>query len=493
MINFLEESGAALLILLLLLMAAAIYFNHRRTRRLAHQRDALLLEKDLVFNFLQDVGDIFAGSDKVDINELLRRVLFYALRTTKAGAGAIYLLDEDGETLRAQATSGIFPPLIGGLDEGAEKAFSKTRYVETLVRKQVGRAGQGLIGTVAATGLPFLVRNAELDARIPRFNLDFLRVNSLLAVPMRFHNKALGVLIVVNRVDEMPFIQADQNLLQALADQASVSIYYAHFSAVLDEKRRLDYDLNVAQHIQTALLPKTIPTIAGVELAAFSLPAQQIGGDYYDFVEIDADHFGIAVADVSGKGISGAMVMSLCRSALRINAPGRLSPAEVLRRMQQIICADLADDMYITMLYMILNPRTLELRVARAGHVSPIVNPGSRAQPWTIDSRGMAIGLADTETFNAALEERVVQLNPGDIVVNYTDGVTEAMDQRQNEWGLLSLVKTIQLSAIDMEEEGHVVERLVDSVRQRLLLFVGNTPQYDDMTMVALRIPPRKG
>lgn len=493
MIATIEESGIALLGLILLALSAAGYLYYRRTKHLERQRDALLQEKDLVFNFLQDVGEIFAGSDKVDITELLRRVLFYALRTTKAGAGAIYLLEDDGETLRAHATSGIFPPLVGGLDEGAEKAFSKTRFVEALVRKQVGRTGQGLIGGVAATGLPFLVRDAELDARIPRFILDFLRVNSLLAVPMRFHNKALGVLIVVNRVDEMPFIQADQNLLQALADQASVSIYYAHFSAVLDEKRRLDYDLNIAHHIQAALLPKTIPTIAGVELAAFSLPAQQIGGDYYDFVEIDADHFGIAIADVSGKGVPGAMVMSLCRSALRINAPGQLSPAVVLRRMQQIICADLAEDMYITMLYMVLNPRTLELRVARAGHVNPIVNPGARAQPWTIDSRGMAIGLADAEAFNTALEERMIRLNPGDIVVTYTDGVTEARDQRQNEWGVLSLVKTIQLSAIDMEEEGHGIERLVDSVRQRLLQFVGDTPQYDDMTMVALRIPPRKG
>jgi len=488
-----EEGGIISLVLLLLLLTGATVLYYRRSRRLTKQRNALMQEKDVVFSFMQDVGEIFAGSDKVDITELLRRVLFYALRTTKSGSGAIYLLEDDGETLKVHATSGIFPPIVGGLDEGAEKAFSKTRYVETLVRKQDAHAGQGLIGTVAANGMPIMIRDAEFDARIPHFTLDFLVIHGLLAVPMRFHNKALGVLVVINRVDEQPFIQADQNLLQALADQASVSIYYARFSAALDDKRRLDYDLNIAHRIQGALLPKEIPRVAGLEIAAFSLPAQQIGGDYYDFIAIDEDHFGIAIADVSGKGVSGAIVMSLCRSALRINAPGQRSPAEVLRNMQKIICADLSEDMYITMLYMVFNSRTLELRSARAGHVSPIVTPGSRAQPWTIDSKGIAIGIGDEADFNAAIEERTVQLNPGDIVVSYTDGVTEAMDQRQNEWGVLNLVKTIQLSAIDMEEEGHGIERLVSSVQHRLLQFVGDTPQYDDMTMVVLRIPPRKG
>lgn len=474
------------LVINLVIAVAILIILIRRQRRLERQRDALLQEKDVVFSFVQDVGDVFAGGDNVNIVELLRRVLFYALRTTKAGSGAIYLLENDGETLRAHATSGVFPPIVGGLDGGIDKAFSKTRYMEDLVKAQAAKVGRGLIGQVATTGIPVLIRDADQESRIPNFPADFMHIRTALFVPMRFRNKVLGVMVVINRVDECPFIQADQNLLQALADQASVSIHYAKFSVALDEKRRLDFDLGIAHRIQTALLPREIPDVPGVELAAFSVPAQEIGGDYYDFVTIDDQHIGIAVADVSGKGVSGAIVMSLCRSALRIKAQQCLSPATVLRGMHSILSPDLTEDMYVTMLYMIFNTSTRELRVARAGHISPIINPASRGKPWTIDSSGIAIGIGDEESFRSILEERSVIVEPGDMVVVYTDGVTEAMDQRQNEWGFLNLVKTIQLSTMDGEERG--TRGVVESVRQKLLQFTGDMPQYDDMTLVAMSL-----
>lgn len=473
-------------LLVALAIAGILWILIRRLRALARERDALLQEKDVVFSFVQDVGDVFSGGENVDIHELLRRVLFYALRTTRAGAGAIYLAEEDGETLRAHATSGIFPPIVSGLDEGVERAFSKTRYIDDLVKSQTTRIGTGLVGEVAAAGIPLIIRDGEQDSRLPRFTLDFLHIHSALFVPMRFRNKVMGLLVVLNRVDEHPFIQADQNMLQALADQASVSLYYAKFSAALEEKRRIDYDLGIAHHIQAALLPKDIPRISGAEVAAFSLAAQQIGGDYYDFVKIDERHFGMAIADVSGKGVSGAIVMSLCRGALRIKAQNNLSPAAVLRGMQVVLSPDLAEDMFITILYMIYDLDTRELRVARAGHTHPLVNPGNHGKPWTIDSAGIGIGIADDESFSAALEEVSVTLAPGDTVVVYTDGVTEAMDQRQNEWGVLNLMKTIQLS--DLDGEGQRVQGLVEMVQQKLLQFTGDVPQYDDMTLVALRI-----
>jgi sigma-B regulation protein RsbU (phosphoserine phosphatase) len=178
--------------------------------------------------------------------------------------------------------------------------------------------------------------------------------------------------------------------------------------------------------------------------------------------------------------------MALCRSALRIKAPGCLSPAAVLRAMHAILTPDLAEDMYVTMLYMILDPVRRELRVARAGHVSPILHPGNRAQPLILDAGGLAIGLGDEATFGAALEERLVNLNPGDMVVAYTDGVTEAMDGAGNEWGILNFVKTIQLTGIDTDEQG--AQGLIKTVHQKLMQYVGETAQYDDMTLVALRI-----
>ncbi len=465
--------------LVLVTLVAHLFFRLRRLRR---ERDELLQEKDVIFGFVHDVAEVFSDAGAADLDPMLKRVLFYALRTTRAGAGAIYLFDPDGELLRCRAISGIFPPLLGGVDTGLERAMSKSQHVESLVKSKLIRRGEGLVGDVADFGNPILIADAEPDPRVPRYELDFLRIHSLLLVPMRFHQKVLGVLAVVNRVDGTPFIQADLNLLQALADQASVSVHYAGLRETLDEKQRIDHDLGVARRIQTSLLPKAIPKVAGLEVSAFNYPAQEIGGDYYDFVQVDDTHLGIAIADVSGKGIVGAIMMSVCRSVLRAHAPGNPSPARVLCLLNRVLSQDVSEDMFISMLYMVLNTATRELTVARAGHERPILSSGDGSGFTIIDSPGIAIGISDTPTFERVLHEVTLPLKPGDVVVAYTDGVTEGMNLQGEEWGVDSFLDAVRIAA---EEGAHSV---LNNVRQRLERFAGNRPQYDDMTLLALRV-----
>lgn len=454
-----------------------------KTSSLQKQRNALLQEKDVVFRFVHDISEVFVEADSVDLHALLNKVLSFALRTTGGKAGAIYMIEPDDETLRVGAVSGVFPPMTGDLGEGFETAFSKIRHVENLVRQQTLKLGKGLVGEVAATGMPVLIENAERNASVPRYEHEMLNIRSMLAAPMRFRGNPMGAVVIINQIDGKSFSADDVSLLKALADHASVSIHYARFSAALDEKRRLDYDLGVAKKIQTALLPKRIPEAQGIELAAFSLPAQQIGGDYYDFFPINGDHFGVVVADVSGKGVSGAIIMSICRSVLKIEASGCLSPASVLRKVNGILTPDLSEDMFISILYMILNTNTHELVVCRGGHTYPIISPRDAREPMIIKSGGIAMGLADAAAFDAALEEKHVRLKPGDMVVGYTDGLTEARDRNANEWGILNLLKTIQVTAF----EGGTASDVASNVRQKLLQFVGDMPQYDDMTVVVMK------
>ncbi len=460
---------------------AALVVLFFRNRRLREQRDVLLQEKEVIYGFVHDVAEVFADAATVELDLMLKRVLFYALRTTKAGAGVIYLFEPGGEMLRARAINGIFPPLLGGVDTGLERAMSKSQHVQQLVATRLISKGEGLVGTVADFGSPILIEDAETDPRVPRYELDFLRVHSLLLVPMRFHQKIMGVLAVVNRVDGNPFIQTDMNLLQSLADQASVSVHYAGLRESLDEKQRMDHDLSVARRIQTALLPKELPRVEGVELAAFNYPALEIGGDYYDFVQVDDTHLGIAIADVSGKGIGGAIMMSVCRSVLRAHAPRHPSPADVLRLINQVLSQDVQEDMFVSMLYMVLNTATRELTVARAGHERPILCSGDKSGFTIIDSPGIAIGLSDSQTFDKTLKEVTLYLKPGDVIVAYTDGITEGMNERDEEWGVDSFLDSIRTAA---DEGAHSV---LNNVRQRLERFVGDRPQYDDMTLLAIR------
>ena len=464
-----------------LVLAAAAVFLFFRLRALRRERDELLQEKEVIFGFVHDVAEVFADAGNVDLDQMLKRVLFYALRTTRAGAGAIYLFEPGGQLLQCRAISGIFPPLLGGVDTGLERAMSKSQHVEHLVKTKYIHRGEGLVGEVADFGNAILIGDAEPDPRVPRYELDFLKIHSLLLVPMRFHQKVLGVLAVVNRVDGTPFIQSDLNLLQSLADQASVSVHYAGLRETLDEKHRIDHDLSVARRIQMSLLPKALPKVAGVELSAFNYPAQEIGGDYYDFVQVDDQHLGIAIADVSGKGIVGAIMMSVCRSVLRAHAPRNRSPAQVLRLLNQVLSQDVSEDMFVSMLYMVLNTATRELVVARAGHERPILSSGDGSGFTIIDSPGIAIGISDTATFERVLQEVTIPLQAGDVVVAYTDGVTEGMNPQGEEWGVDNFLDAIRIAA---EEGAHSV---LNNVRQRLERFVGSRPQYDDMTLLALR------
>ncbi|MBU0677926.1 MAG: SpoIIE family protein phosphatase, partial [Verrucomicrobia bacterium] len=370
----------------------------------------------------------------------------------------------------------------GAAVEGIERAVSKSQHVESLVLSQAIRKGEGLLGEVADLGTSILIEHPERDPRVPKYEMDFLQIRSIVMVPMRFRQGVLGVLAVVNRVDGQAFTEADTSMLQALADQASVSVYYAGMRETLLEKQRMDGDLSFARQIQSSLLPREIPQVEGVELAAFNVPAQEVGGDYYDFVKVDDSHIGMMIADVSGKGIAGAIVMSMCRSALRAQAPGCLSPSEVLRAMNRALAADLSEDMFVSALYMVLNVETREIVISRAGHERPILISGQGDGFSIIDSAGIAIGIADIETFEALIVDIEVALREGDLVVAYTDGITEAMNERREEWGVDNFLDALRISAA----EG--AQSVLNNVQERALRFVGNMPQYDDMTLLALRV-----
>ncbi len=457
-----------------------IFYLLHNSRKLRRKNISLRQEREVIFDFIHNIGEVFAEEIKAD--SLLKRILFFATKTGKAASGAIYLYNANRSQLFARAISGIFPPLYDADQVHTEQLLAKSQYLEALVKNRPVSAGEGLVGSAAAVGSGIIIEDAELDARVPVYANDFLKIRSLLIVPMRFGNEVLGVIALANRTDGQPFTPGDLNLIQAMADQASVPVHYTGLKADLDRKRQLDRDMQAAQQIQESLLPQHLPQIEGARLAAYNLPAFNIGGDYYDFIQIDGEHLGIAIADVAGKGIGGAMMMAVCQGVLRARAVQENSPARMLSELNRVLSANLAEDMFITMLYMILNTRTRELTFARAGHESPVLKRISNGAPEPLASAGIAIGLADAEIFDSAIKDVSVQLAAGDVVVVYTDGITEALNEKNEEWGAATLLQTI-----DTESAGGV-DALTKSIRDRIARHVGAQQQYDDMTLIALEV-----
>lgn len=467
---------AALVVLLILAL--------KSRRRLQKQNMALRKEREIIFEFVHQIGEVFADSDSVDMDTLLKRILFFATNTGKASAGAIYLFNTDRSKLFARSVSGVFPPLYDTQSINVERLLSKSKYLEKLVKERPVDAGEGLIGQAAVVGTGTVIEDAEIDARVPVYDEEFLRIRSLLVVPMRFGNEVLGVLSLSNRTDGQLFSPGDLTLLQAMADQACAPIHYAGLRDALEKKKQIDRDMHAAQQIQHSLLPQTLPQTEGVLLGAFNLPAYDIGGDYYDFIQIDEEHLGIAIADVSGKGIGGAMMMSVCQGVLRTRASQEQSPARMLSELNRVLSDNLAEDMFITMLYMVLNIRTRELKFARAGHERPLLcrqcNESHKPEP--LNGAGIAIGLADNETFDSIIEDSTIQLGSGDGIIVYTDGITEALNEADEEWGLSNLTALVQTSRAETPNE------FIENVRSEIARYVGAKDQYDDMTLLALRV-----
>jgi len=472
------SSALVVLVFLALGLGYAAISIIRKTRE---SRDSLIAEKDMIYNYVQSLGEVFTESEELDIDRILERVLYFSLRTTHSGGGAVYLKMED-ELLEARAVSGVFPPMtgvkkVGGLDPGV----LKSEQLAALVRNSPIAVGEGLIGQVADFGTPLLLEHAELDPRVPHFDNSLLNVKSILMVPMRFRHETMGVVCVVNRTDGEALSERDQSLLQALADQASISVYYAKFRAALNEKQRLDRDLDLAMRIQKGLLPDELPEVPGLDVEAFNLAALEVGGDYYDVIPVDEDHTAFVVADVSGKGMGGALMMSICRSVLRAHAPRETDPAQVLRNVNRTMMNDMYEDMFVTLLYMVYNHHTRELNVARAGHDPLMMLPKDSATVLREMSGGIAIGMLEPDIFDDIIESHSLTLKPGTLAVAYTDGITEAMNSQGEEWGTHPL-EDCMITSRDIP-----LEQFCMTVRERVLRFAGSAPQYDDMTLMVIR------
>lgn len=480
--GFLHWSTIFLELFILLVISLVFYLTNKRRTQLRRQRDTLLQEKEAALGFVHNVGEVFADSETIDMNHLLSRVLHYAVRTCKASSGAIYLVNPRTSKLEARSISGVFPPPFKINTEHFELERNATGKLEQIVKNTPIAPGKGLIGEVAVLGNSILVEDAELDSRVAQLPVDFLKIRTLLVVPMRFGNHTIGVMTLVNRINAGRFALPDLNLAQALAAQASVPIHYAGLQETLEEKRQLDHDMQIAQQIQHSLLPQQLPSFPSVELAAFNHPAMDIGGDYYDFIEIDKKHIGLAIADVSGKGIGGALMMAVCRSVLRVNAENVYDPSSMLCSLNKTLSSNLAEDMFISMLYMVLDLETHQLSYARAGHEAPILIRNGEAKAQQDETAGIAIGLVDDETFSSVIETRNITLHPGDLLVTYTDGVTEAMNNEGEEWGIGTLVQSVENMASASAGD------LLANIRKEVLTFTGNNRPSDDMTMLALKI-----
>jgi sigma-B regulation protein RsbU (phosphoserine phosphatase) len=302
--------------------------------------------------------------------------------------------------------------------------------------------------------------------------------------PLRVRGRSLGVIVIVNKQGDAVFDSRDTLLLQALADQAAITVDLVNLYDVLGRQQRLEQELEIAHEFQSMLLPQRCPTLEGFEFSALSDSALVVGGDFYDFFPIGQDRLAIAIGDVSGKGIPGALIMAMVRSILRAEARDTLSPKEAMRRVNKGLLNDTKDNVFVTITYGILDITNRRFRFTRAGHEPALMRSANHdSNVRVIRPEGMALGLMPPEYFDL-IEEVEIQLQPGDAFLLYTDGVIEAINPASEEYGRDRLIQFFSTYA-DKGPEA-LLKNLITDIHK----FAGGTPQHDDITLVAFRVSP---
>jgi sigma-B regulation protein RsbU (phosphoserine phosphatase) len=307
----------------------------------------------------------------------------------------------------------------------------------------------------------------------------------MIAAPLAFRDRFFGVLAVANPANGRPFTATDFELVKSLAEQAALALHNAEFLHLQIERRQLDLDLSLASGIQQMLLPQAVPQMAGLDIDARYLPAQKVGGDLYDLIPLSDCTLGLAVADVSGKGIPASLLMAICRSNLRQIAPRFGSPAQVLVELNRALMGDIHPDMFITLIYAVVDTRAGTVTFARAGHELPLLGhrdaaSGGYASEF-LGSEGMPVGLVPNEIFAGAIIDRVAPFQGGDTLVLYTDGITEAPNDEGKEFSGARLADTIRVL------HNRSARELNDGILETVSRFVGGTPQRDDYTLVTVK------
>jgi len=251
----------------------------------------------------------------------------------------------------------------------------------------------------------------------------------------------------------------------------------------LVRQEQLQKEMQVAQEIQQTLLPSEFPLLDGYEIGSFYEAAKEVGGDYFDFVEVDKDTLGIVVADVSGKGVPGSLVMTMIRTTLRTEARGLKVASEVLSKVNQFVVDDMKKGMFVTAFYVIIDSRRRRLNYTSAGHNPMILYRGSTQKTYYLNPRGFPIGISlpDDQLFKNSLESDTIQLIEDDILLIYTDGITEAMNSRREMFGEERLLKAIR-------DYGHLpVQQFVEKISDEIHSFTEGFPQNDDITLVVIK------
>lgn len=386
-------------------------------------------------------------SENHPLEELFPLILDLAMQAVNAQRGVVMLLD------------------AGELSTKAHKGESF--YISTAVRDKVLGDRKSI-----------LVRDAQLDEAFRgRMSIVQHKVHSMMAVPLQTNDQIIGLIYLDSPFQLREFTRDDLNLLTVMANTAAIRIEHARLAEIEQTERIMARDLAQAAEIQSGMLPAQAPVVTGADIAGYNAPCRTVGGDYYDFFTYADGKVGLTLGDVSGKGMPASLMMMALHARVHVLAaddPGELGA--LMMRLNKATTASCPSNRFITFFFSVFDPVTGRLRFVNAGHNSPII-VRANGEAEMVEGGGPVLGVLSSARYTA----QEVRLDPGDSIVIYSDGVTEANDPDCNEFGEERLIAVLR------EYRRTPARAIVEAVNRALAVWAAGSPPADDVTLIVAR------
>jgi sigma-B regulation protein RsbU (phosphoserine phosphatase) len=394
-------------------------------------------------------------SSIVDLNHVVDLIIQKCVKHLHVDQGAVMLLDEKDKVTPFHTV--------------VRKGDSKTNQLPFRLDAQ-------LTGWMIKNQKPLLSNDFQHDERFQiSKNID-TPFNSLLAVPLQLKGKMLGSLVVFNKYSEEGFTDADKRLLTIIAAQSAQVIEHARLYQEEQELFKIQHEMNVAGEIQLNLLPKDNPAIPDYDIYGISKPAKEVGGDYYDFILLENNKLAFCLGDVSGKGISAAMLMANLQATFRSHIYSTESIKTCIERSNKLLYQNTSSEKYATFFCGILNFHTHQINFSNAGHNNPILITKS-GKVQRLQSIGIVLGFIDDFDFS----ESKLKIDIGETLVIFSDGISEALNYKEEEF------EEGRLKNVIIENKTKTAQEITNQIIESVNNFTGDMPQSDDMTLVVIK------
>jgi sigma-B regulation protein RsbU (phosphoserine phosphatase) len=403
------------------------------------------LEKEVLLEVAKSVAT------PLDLDEVIEAILKSLREVVSYDAAAIYLVSRS--TLALELARDI------GYPEGSEGAFGL-------------QVGQGIVGWVAKTGEPVIVPDVSNDARYVSARPS---TRSELAAPLQIGGRTIGVFNLESDAPDT-YHEGHLELVSAFAAQAAIAVERARLTRELLGRRNLEKELAIARDIQRSFLPKEAPMIPGFDLAGTALAHDQVGGDYYDFIPASETRIGLAIADVSGKGIPAALIMAGFRMSLLAEIRNEFTIRAVMRKVNSLLHESLERERFVTAFYGVLDIKNKVLIYSNGGHNPPLLRRANGAIEYLTEG-----GVALSVLADSVYADCPVHIDPGDVVVMFTDGVSEAESPTGEQFGQLRIEEVVARLASRSSQE------IVDGLVKAVIEWAGERGPNDDLTLVVLK------